>query len=67
MNQKPSPQQRIAVVTGGAMGIGAEVCGHLSAAGHFVLVADQNIQEATATAQRLSGLGGKAMAVSLDV
>ena len=67
MNQQAHSQQRIALVTGGAMGIGAEVCAHLAAAGHFVLVADQNMPEATATAHQLTGLGGKAMAVSLDV
>ena len=59
--------QRVAIVTGGAMGIGAQVCECLAVAGHLVLVADLDIQAATATADRLVQAGGKAIALTMDV
>ena len=40
MNESFDVEQRVAIVTGGAMGIGAQVCEYLAAAGHCVLVAD---------------------------
>jgi len=43
-------ESRVALVTGGAKGIGAEVCARLAALGHQVLVADLDIDAATATA-----------------
>ena len=53
------------------MGIGAEVCERLAAAGHQVLVADVDIVEAEATALRLRESGGhaldRAFAIPLDV
>ena len=61
------PERRVAVVTGGAMGIGAEVCRRLSAVGHQVLVADLNIEAAQTTAQALRADGGRATALALDV
>ena len=59
--------QRVAIVTGGAMGIGAQVCECLAVAGHLVLVADLDIQAAAATADRLVQAGGKAIALTMDV
>ncbi len=67
MNEHRDFEQRVAVVTGGAMGIGAQVCEYLAAAGHFVLVADLDAQAAAATAERLIQAGGKALALSMDV
>lgn len=67
MNDTPSPTPRVAVVTGGAMGIGAEVCGRLAAAGQAVWVADRDLQAAQATAQALREAGGTAQAVQVDV
>ncbi len=58
---------RVAVVTGGAMGIGAEVCARLCAAGHKVWVADRDTAAAEATAQQLRKLGADATALALDV
>ena len=55
------------MVTGGAMGSGAEVCERLAAAGHQVLVADLDVAAAEATAVRLREAGGQAVALALDV
>ena len=66
----PTPtdsERRVALVTGGAMGIGAAVCERLAAAGHQVLVADLNTEAAEATALRLREAGGQAVALAMDV
>jgi 3-oxoacyl-[acyl-carrier protein] reductase len=60
-------EARVAVVTGGAMGIGAEVCDRLAKAGHIVCVADRDSAAAESTAQRLREHGGQARALALDV
>jgi NAD(P)-dependent dehydrogenase (short-subunit alcohol dehydrogenase family) len=65
MNQPTTT--RVALVTGGAKGIGAEVCHQLARAGHRVLVADLDLPSATATAQDLVGQGLLAQAVELNV
>ena len=62
-----SSDLRVALVTGGAKGIGAEVCERLAAAGHQVLVADLDVEAAEATALRLREAGGHALALALDV
>jgi NAD(P)-dependent dehydrogenase (short-subunit alcohol dehydrogenase family) len=62
-----SSESRVALVTGGAKGIGAEVCARLAANGHTVLVADLDLDAASATAQQLREAGGRASAVALDV
>lgn len=67
MQQKDHGGQRVALVTGGAKGIGAEVCERLAAAGFNVLVADLDLASAQSTAARLCDAGGKAAAVELDV
>ncbi len=58
---------RVAVVTGGAMGIGATVCEHLAAAGASVWVADRALEQAQATAARLLAGGAQAQALAIDV
>ena len=63
----PSSETRVALVTGGAMGIGAAVCARLAAAGHQVLVADLDLDAAEATARELRDAAGRAMALSVDV
>ena len=67
MDKNPDLTQRVAIVTGGAMGIGAQVCECLAVAGHLVLVADLDTQAAAATADRLVQAGGKALALTMDV
>lgn len=62
-----SSESRVALVTGGAKGIGAEVGARLAAAGHRVLVADLDLDAATATAAALREAGGQASAIELDV
>ena len=63
----PSTGQRVAFVTGGAMGIGAEVCARLAKVGSHVMVADLNIGAATETAHQLKSQGMQATAIELDV
>jgi len=67
MNEHPDLNRRVAIVTGGAMGIGGQICESLAAAGHQVLVADLDIEAAAATALRLTQAGGKALALAMDV
>ena len=67
MNEHPDFKRRVAVVTGGAMGIGAQVCESLALAGHQVVVADLDTESAAATADRLRQAGGQAVALSMDV
>ncbi|MBC7731522.1 MAG: SDR family oxidoreductase [Bacteriovorax sp.] len=67
MQTNPDSERRVALVTGGAKGIGAEVCARLAAAGHHVLVADLDTDAAEATALRLREAGGQAVALTMDV
>jgi len=50
------PSQRVAIVTGGAGGIGAAVCHALAAAGPRVVVADRRGDAAQAVADQVGGL-----------
>src|SRR5215831_13804594 len=67
MQSEKNPPQRVAVVTGGAMGIGGDVCQRLAAIGAIVLVADLNVEAAQKTARQLREEGGRASALELDV
>jgi len=58
---------RVALVTGGARGIGEAISKALAADGLKVAVADLLMQEAEATAAAIRDAGGKAVAVELDV
>jgi 3-oxoacyl-[acyl-carrier protein] reductase len=60
-------ERRIAVVTGGAMGIGAEVCRRLAASGMTVVVADRDEAAAGTTAASLRADGASAEALAVDV
>lgn len=58
---------RIALVTGGAQGIGRGIAAALAAQGFRVAIADLNIETATATAKDLSEAGGTVIAVEANV
>ncbi|MGW6426593.1 SDR family NAD(P)-dependent oxidoreductase [Nocardia sp. NPDC055053] len=62
-----SASGKIAVVTGGASGIGAALAGALTDAGAEVWLADRQGDAAEELAQRLRGRGGKAHALEVDV
>jgi 2-hydroxycyclohexanecarboxyl-CoA dehydrogenase len=58
---------RVAVVTGGASGIGAATCRHLAAQGHRVAVLDLDGDGAHRVAAELQAEGAEAHAVAVDV
>jgi 2-hydroxycyclohexanecarboxyl-CoA dehydrogenase len=60
-------QPRIAVVTGGASGIGEATCVHLARHGHRVAVLDIDGNGAQRVADALRVLGSDAVALSVDV
>jgi len=61
-------QDKIALVTGGAQGLGAAICRRLADEGAHVIVADLNLEGAEATAAEISAqTGRRAMAVSVNV
>ncbi len=49
-------EQRVAIVTGAAQGIGAAIARELAADGHRVVVADLNLEGATAVAAEIGGI-----------
>ena len=63
----PGVQERVALVTGGAQGIGAEVARQLGAAGASVGVLDLNADAAAATAKQIVDAGGQAIGLGADV
>lgn len=60
-------EQRVAIVTGAASGIGREVATQLAARGATVVVADADEAGAQAAAERLCSGGGTASASGVDV
>lgn len=66
MNPKPQTQ-RIALVTGGAVGIGGAISERLAQDGIKVLVADIDSDKAAGTALRIREGGGAAVALRIDV
>lgn len=60
-------QRRVAVVTGGAGGIGASLCEQLALHGTRVIVGDVSAERAGDVAERITRQGGVAVARLLDV
>jgi 3-hydroxybutyrate dehydrogenase len=60
-------QDKIAIVTGSAAGIGKEIAITYAREGAKVVIADMNKDAAEATAQELRGTGAQAMSVAMDV
>ena len=63
----PTLEGQVALVTGGAGGLGAATCTVLSEDGATVIVADIREDQARAVADKLSGKSHRAQAVGLDV
>lgn len=59
--------QKVAFITGGAVGIGGAICERLARDGMHVVVADIAIDKAEETAARLHAAGGKALAMQIDI
>ncbi|GAA2620353.1 3-oxoacyl-ACP reductase FabG [Streptomyces axinellae] len=62
-----STEQRVAIVTGAARGIGAATAVRLAAEGHAVAVLDLDEAACARTVDTITGQGGKALAVGCDV
>jgi NAD(P)-dependent dehydrogenase (short-subunit alcohol dehydrogenase family) len=60
-------RDKVALVTGGASGIGAELARQLSSAGAAVVIADVAEDAAEGLAAALNGQGGRALASNTDV
>ena len=58
---------RVAIVTGGASGIGRAICGRFAAEGAAVAVVDIDEPGAVTTADTITGAGGRAIAVTADL
>ena len=60
-------QNKSALVTGAASGIGKEIARVFALEGAKVAIADLNLEGANATVQEIEEAGGQALAVALDV
>jgi NAD(P)-dependent dehydrogenase (short-subunit alcohol dehydrogenase family) len=58
---------KVAVVTGGASGIGESICRYLGARGVYVVVADRSLEPAWTTAAAIRQQGGRSHAAFVDV
>jgi NAD(P)-dependent dehydrogenase (short-subunit alcohol dehydrogenase family) len=60
-------EDKVAIVTGGASGIGRSICAYLGRHGAQVVVADRNPEGAQETAASISAQGGRAEVATVDV
>jgi D-sorbitol dehydrogenase (acceptor) len=58
---------KIAIVTGGAQGMGRAISLRYAQEGASVVLADMNLQGVETVAEEIKGVGGKAIAVAVDV
>jgi 3-oxoacyl-[acyl-carrier protein] reductase len=66
-DQMPDEAQRVAIVTGGARGIGAAASRRLAADGMAVAVLDLKEGDCGGTVEAITSAGGRALAVGADV
>ena len=60
-------KNRVALVTGGAQGIGEEIVRNLASAGAFVFIADLNIEGAKKLAEEINAVEGRTAALGIGV
>jgi 3-oxoacyl-[acyl-carrier protein] reductase len=60
-------KDKVALITGGARGIGRSIAMVFAREGADIVVADVNLESASKTAAEIEGLGRKALALELDV
>jgi 3-oxoacyl-[acyl-carrier protein] reductase len=58
---------KVALVTGGAQGIGRQICLAFAKEGADIVIGDVNLEQAQKTGQEIEGLGRQAEAVELNV
>ncbi|NDF55230.1 MAG: SDR family NAD(P)-dependent oxidoreductase, partial [Proteobacteria bacterium] len=59
--------EKVALITGGARGIGRAIAMVFAREGADIVVADVNLEVAQKTASEIEGLGRKALALEMDV
>src|SRR5689334_9084372 len=60
-------QDKVALITGAASGIGKEIALEYAKQGAKIVIADLNLDAATAAAAEITAAGGTAMAVAMNV
>jgi len=60
-------ENKVAIVTGGAGGIGAAIASRLAGEGATVVVSDVSLDAAQAVAQAIADAGGQALAMAADI
>ncbi|MFQ6229926.1 SDR family NAD(P)-dependent oxidoreductase [Nocardia sp. NPDC002869] len=63
----PAPDGKVAVVAGGATGLGAATAVRLGAQGWRVVVGDLRKTDAAGTSEKIAAAGGVALAVAFDL